>query len=208
MQPLRIAGRGLYCVCKGVAQIEERTVCVLPLIAPDDLRLDLTRAADHVGEGCWIAREKLVQVCLQPAEKRRITDEAVLDDLGKAGPELPGGERREGSGIRQHDGRLMEGANQILAARVVDAGLASNRGIHLRQEGRWHLSIGDAPLIARRREPGHIAHNSAAQGDHRAVPAEAVGHQHVEESRDVRECLVGFAVWQDGFNDVPRAQAL
>ena len=72
------------------------------------------------------------------------------------------GQRAQRVGIRDHRARLMKGADQILAARMIDPGLAAHRGIHLRQQRGGHLHVIDAPLVAGGREAGHVADDPAA----------------------------------------------
>src|SRR3546814_1547242 len=62
----------------------------------------------------FIAREQRGAVRLAPFKERCVVDEAVFDDLGIARPQFA---RRQGSKrarIDEHQGRLMEGADQIL----------------------------------------------------------------------------------------------
>ena len=69
--------------------------------------------------------------------------------------------------IGQHQARLVEGADQVLAPRRIDRRLAADRGIHLRQQGRRNLNEVDAAHVERRRQAGQVAHDTAAQGhDH------------------------------------------
>ena len=83
-------------------------------------------------------------------------------------------------GVADHESRLVERADQVLAAGMVDAGLAADGRIDLREQRGRHLHERDAALVAGRREPGQIAHHPAAEREHRAVATEAVGDQHVE----------------------------
>ena len=78
---------------------------------------------------------------------------------------------------------------RFLPPGVIDAGLAADRGIHLRQQRRRHLHVGDAALVAGGGKPGQIAHHAAAERDDRAIAPEAIGDQHIEETRDGRSVL-------------------
>ena len=82
---------------------------------------------------------------------------AVLDHLGKAGTQFPVGQRGQGVGVRDDGERLIEGADQVLAARMIDPGLAADRGIDLGEQRRRHLHIADAALIAGRGEARDVA---------------------------------------------------
>ena len=62
--------------------------------------------------------------------------------------------------------RLMERADQILAEPVVDAGLAADAGVDLRQQRRRHLDDRDAAQERRRDEADHVADHAAADRHH------------------------------------------
>ena len=65
--------------------------------------------------------------------------------------------------------RLMKRAEQVLALRRIDAGLAADGGIHLRQQRGRHLHEIDAAAQDRRRETGEIADHAAAERDDEIV---------------------------------------
>ena len=74
----------------------------------------------------------------------------------------------------------MERADQVLAAHVIDAGLAADRRIDLRQQRRRHLHEPDPAHEDRRGKPGHVAHDTSAQRDHEALAVGAALDQCVE----------------------------
>ena len=80
----------------------------------------------------------------------------------------------------------MEGADEILAAGMIDRRLAADRGIHLREQRRRHLHEVHAALVAGRDKAGQVADHAAAERQDRAVAREAVGDQYVEYAR--RDC--------------------
>ena len=61
--------------------------------------------------------------------------------------------------------RLVEGADQILAERMVHAHLAADRAVHLRQQRRRHVRHADPTQVGGRREPGGVADDAAADRD-------------------------------------------
>ena len=65
--------------------------------------------------------------------------------------------------------RLVEGADQILALRRVDAGLAADGGIDLRQQRGRHLHEIDAAAQDRGGKAGEIADHAAAERDDEIV---------------------------------------
>ena len=99
-------------------------------------------------------------------------------------------------GIGEHGRGLMKRANEILAAGMIDAGLAADRRVHLGEQRGWHLHEGDAALVTGRGEASHVADHAAAQRDDAGIARETVGDQDVEHARDVRERLVRLAVGQ------------
>ena len=70
--------------------------------------------------------------------------------------------------------RLVKGANQVLAQRVVDADLAAHRAVHLRQKRRRDVHERDAAEKRGGREPRGVANHASADGDEplpRSAPA-------------------------------------
>ena len=61
------------------------------------------------------AGEHVLPVGFQPGEEAGIAEQAVFGDLGIAGAELALRQRVEQRGVGEHQDRLMEGADQILA---------------------------------------------------------------------------------------------
>ena len=100
------------------------------------------------------------------------------------------GKRGERVGIGEHGGGLMKRADEVLAAGMVDAGLAADRRIHLREQRGWNLHERDAALVTGGREAGHVADHAAAQRNDAGIARKAVGDEHVEHARDVGERLV------------------
>jgi hypothetical protein len=63
----------------------------------------------------------------------KIAEYAIFGDLGVTGAKLARRQRVEHRGIGDHQHRLMKRAEQILAMRRVDSGLAADRGVDLGQ---------------------------------------------------------------------------
>ena len=171
----RVVGGALDGMAEGVAEIEQRAVALLAFVARDDVGLDLARALDGMRQRGGIARQQLRGVRFQPVEELAVDDEPVLDDLGEAGAQLAIGQGAERVGIGEHRGGLMKRADEILAARVVDAGLAADRRIHLREQRGRDLHEGDAALVTGGGEAGHVADHAAAERDDAGIAREAVG---------------------------------
>ena len=88
--------------------------------------------------------------------------------------------------------RLVEGADQVLAARGVDAGLAADAGIHLGQQGGRDLHEGQAAQRGGGGEAGEVADHAAAERDHRRAALDAGGQQPVDEA-DIGAGFSGLA---------------
>ena len=67
----------------------------------------------------------------EPLEEGRIPQQAVFEDLSKACPHLAVAETVQNGQVGQHQTRLMERPDQILAARGIDGRLAAHGGVDL-----------------------------------------------------------------------------
>ena len=101
-----------------MAEVEERAVALLGLVAHHDLGLHLAGAADRVQPRLGIAGRERRRVRLQPGEEVGVAEQAVFRHLGIAGAEVARRQRVEQRGVGQHQSRLVEGADQVLAARA------------------------------------------------------------------------------------------
>ena len=71
----------------------------------------------------------------------------------------------------------MKGADQVLAERVVDADLAADRAVHLRQQRRRHVHERDAAQEGRGGKARGVADDAAADGDDGAAAIGAGANQ-------------------------------
>ena len=74
--------------------------------------------------------------------------------------------------VAEHAGRRVERADQVLAGRGVDAGLAADRGVDHAEQRRRYLHHAYAAQPARGDEPGQVGHRAAADTDHRVGTGE------------------------------------
>src|SRR5262249_28529738 len=101
-------------------------------------------------------------------------DDAVLDDLGEAAPELAVGERIERGEVDPDADRLMEDPDHVLAARMVDRDLAADGAVdHGEQGGRDHEE-GQSAGVGSGDEASKIADDPAAHRDNESA---AVGRE-------------------------------
>ena len=184
-------------MAKSVAEIEQGAFTGFPFVGGDDLGLVAARAFDGLAQSGGVARQQRVQMRFQPVQKWAITDQSVLDHLGQTGAQFAVRQGSEGIGVRQHAARLIKRTDHVLAERMIDGGLAADRGIHLGQQRRRNLDEGHAALIAGRREASHVADHPAAESDDRAMPVEALIQQGGENFIQRLQRLVAFAVGQD-----------
>ncbi len=91
----------------------------------------------------------------------------------------------------------MEGADQVLAERGVDAGLAADRAVDLGQQTRRDLHEIDAAQQGRRGKAGQIADDAAAQGDEHRAALDAATEHPFGEPPEMLEVLGFLAGRQD-----------
>jgi hypothetical protein len=90
--------------------------------------------------------------------------------------------------------RLVERPDEVLALRQVDAGLAADRRVDLREQRGRHLQHRDPTPVRRRREAREVADDPAADGDDEVV----AGQRHLgggtPDAREDVHALGGLAV--------------
>ena len=121
----------------------------------------------------------------------------MLDHFGQAGRQLARRQGFQGRSVGDHGARLVEGADHVLAQRVVDARLAADGGIDLRQQGGGHLHEADAAHVAGRRIAGQVADHAAAQRHQGGLAVAFIGQQRVEDLHQAGPVFIFFAVRQD-----------
>jgi len=141
-------------------------------------------------------RRQGAQVLFEPGKKHRVANQADLDDLGESGRELAVGKRIERVGVDNHRARLMERADHVLAERVVHAGLAADRGVHLGEQRGRHLDERDAALVTGGGESGHVADNTPAQRNEGGAPVTMRRKQRIENTVQHLERFVLLAIGQ------------
>ena len=90
--------------------------------------------------------------------------------------------------------RLVEGADQILAERMIDPDLAANRRVHLRQKRRRDVHERDAAQVAGGGESRHVADDAAAEGDERRLAIGVGPDERLVDPRDRLQRLEALAV--------------
>ena len=102
-------------------------------------------------------------------------------------------QRIERGGIDQHQRRLVERADQVLARWRIDRGLAADRTVHLRQQRRRHLHETAAALHDRGGEPHQIADHPAAERDDMVAALDAQREQPIDQPGEAVPALGALA---------------
>ena len=102
----------------------------------------------------------------------------------------------------------MESADHVLAKRVIHAGLAAHRRIHLRKQRGRDLDEWHAALVSGGREAGHVADHTATQGNQRGLAVASIFEQRGENVVQYIEGLVHLAIREQHLHRVPRRQLL
>jgi hypothetical protein len=175
-----------------MAEIEQRPLAVLALVTRDDGSLHPATHRDGVlarGAAC----EQLAPVRLQPGEEAGIAEQAVFDDFGIAGAELPLGQRVEQRGICQHQHRLMKRADEILAVRGIDCGFAADGRVDLRKQRGGNLHIIETAPHEGSGKTGEIADDPAAERHHDIGALDARGNERFANPLEHGEALRALA---------------
>jgi RNA polymerase sigma factor (sigma-70 family) len=194
VQPQPVAADRLEGVGERVAVVQHRPQPrLLALVLLDDVGLQPARPGDDVPHRLRVAPQHRVGVGLLPGEEVRVEDHAVLDHLGQPAPVLALRQRGQGGRVDPDAGRLVEGADEVLGPRVVDADLAADRRIDHRQERRRHHQQRQAAVERRRHEAGQVADDAAADRHDQRAPVRVEVRQPVVQPRRHRQRLLRLA---------------
>ena len=197
-QPVGEAGPRLERMAERVAEVEQHALARFRLVAGDDAGLALHGDGDGVGQRRRVPGEHGRPVLLQPGEIRRRRRADRTWRPPRSPPGTPcGGSVASDVGVGQHQARLMEGADQVLALRRVDAGLAADGGVDLRQQRGRHLHEGHAAAHDAGGEARQIADHAAAERDHADRGARAPSREAFAQPGQGREALRRLAGWED-----------
>ena len=148
-----------------VPEVQDAPRPALAFVLGHHLRLDAAGVGDDRGQRVRLAPDDGGQIARHPLEEAAVGDHAVLDHLVETGPELAAGQGAQHVRVGEDRERLVERADQVLAERMVDADLAADGTVDLREQRSRHVRQGDAPQVGRRRETHHVADHAAADGD-------------------------------------------
>ena len=189
-----ILRHGFQRVSCRVTEVQHSPRARFSFVGRDDRGFDAARFGDDRGQGGRRALENGLPLGRDAVEQRRARGHAVLDDFVQARAELPAGQCRQHQRIDDDGVRLIEGSNQVLAERVVDAHLPADRRVHLRQERRRHVHQRNPPQVRGGSEAGHVADHPAAEGDEGRVALRVRLDERIVDARNRRQMLVALTV--------------
>ncbi len=165
VEELAVVGGRLDGVADGVTEVEDHAQAGLLLVLADDLGLDADAGGDDLLQGGGVSRQDGVAVLLHEAEEGWVADDGGLNGLLQAGAEFGGGESAEKVDVAEDGEGVVEGADEVLAGEEVDAGLAAEGGIDLREERGGQANVADAAHVDGGEEAGDVADDAAAKGE-------------------------------------------
>ena len=189
-----VVGDRLERVPDGVPEVEDAAQPALALVLGDHVGLDAARLDDGRHQHGRLPRQHGLRLARQQVEEVAAGDHPVLHDLVQSRAKLAprqGGQRQR---VGHHEHRLVERADQVLAERMVDADLAADRAVYLRQQRRRHVHQGDAAQEAGRGKAGGVADDAATDGNHGAAAVGAALDERVVDARHRGQRLVALAV--------------
>jgi hypothetical protein len=148
---------------------------VSPGIGGDDRGFDRDGGGDDRGEGVEVAGDEARSVASNAVEQGRIGERGVFDGFGEAGAGLAGGQGGEVGGVDEDPAGLVKGTDEVLAVGQVDAGLAADAAVDLREHGGGHERPGQAAEQGGGDESGDVADDAAAERDDGGVAVDAGG---------------------------------
>ena len=176
-QAVAVAGRGLQRVSEGMAKVQQGAVALLGFVALDDIGLHAHRMAHRRLTCAPVASRQRRTVRFEPCEIVRVAQQPVFDDLAIAGQKIARRHCVEHLDIGQHQTGLMERADQVLALRAVDPGLAAHRTVDLCQKRGRDLHETHAPAQDRGGEPDQITDHAATKGNHNIAALDLLRQQ-------------------------------
>ena len=156
-----------------MAEVQNRPKVSLVLVDRHHPGLQARALVDDAQQQLLVAREHTIGLPFEQFEEPRREDRAGLHHLGEAGAILALRQRQERPDVGEHEARLVEGPDEVLAAREVDRRLATDRRVDLRDEGRRNLREGDAAQPGGGGEAGDVAHHAAAERQQRTTALDA-----------------------------------
>ena len=172
-------------VPEGVPVVEHLPLPGLAQVGGDHARLDRDRPLDELAGVRAAGPGRALRVRRDEAQDLAVRDEPGLDDLGEARHVVAAVEGFQRRQVGEHPGGRVERADQVLARRDVDRGLAADRRVDHAEQRRRHVDDGHAAQPGRGGEPGEVGRRSPADADHAVGPGhlgDSASHDHSRAS--------------------------
>lgn len=138
-----------------------------------------------------IAGEQRAHVISVPS-RRRPLNYRVLDDLTPTGSKLSFWQRPQKIGVDNHQLRLQECADQVLARPVINPRFAADAAVDRREQAGRDLHEANAAQDCRGNETGQIAHDATTERDNDITPFDPIPKHPVVELAGRVEALAPF----------------
>jgi hypothetical protein len=168
----RVPGGALERVGERVPQVEVGANAGLQRVRADDVGLhaDAVGHEPRPGGGGEVGRQTHGRCGeAERVAPRRVDQQRVLVELDRPLAQHGRRQRAERPDVGDDHPGLPEGADEVLAGREVEAGLAADGGVHHGEQGGRHLHERDAAQPRGRDEAGEVADHAAAHGAHPRV---------------------------------------
>ena len=203
-QPVRISGPRFKGMAECMAEIEQSAVARFCFVTRDNCRFCFDTRFDGVRKRRAAIGKHPLPVLLEPAEKLRVAEKPILGNFGVTGTHFARRQRGQHISIGDDEAWLMEHANQIFALRRVDACLAADRRIDLRQKRSRDLNEADPASQNACCKSSQIANDAAAEWHNDVAAFEVHFEKFLTQRPKFAEAFGGFARLQ---NDRTRDQS-
>lgn len=181
---------GLDGVADGMAEIQEGAGAGgFVLILFHDASLDGRVSGEEFAAGFLFSDVELFDL----VEHRRIANGGMFDDFCEAFAEDAGREVGECLRVGEDKPWLVEGTEEVLAFRGVDAGLSADGGVDLGDDGSGDLDEGDTAKEDGSHEASEVADDAASKGDNERLSVVVMLDEGAAEALDILHGLGGFA---------------
>jgi hypothetical protein len=193
MEESAVVESGFEGVGEGVAEVEEHAFAGFVFVAGNDGGFDADGGENDALQESRIAMGDRSQVAGEEREQGGIADEGALDTFGEAGAEFSRGESGEGGGVGEDGARRMDAAEEIFSFGKIDAGLATDGGVNLREECSGEGYVVHAALIDGGEKSGEVGDDASAECDQHGIAMGAGAGELGGEALDGCEGFVAFA---------------
>ncbi len=182
---------------EGVAEVEEHAFAGFVFVAGDDGGFDADGGEDdalqefRIAMGC--GSEDGFAMTGEEREQGGIADEGALNTFEEAGAEFAWRESGERGGVGEDGARRMDAAEEIFAFGKIDAGLATDGCVDLREKRGGERDVVNAALIDGGEKSGEVGDDASAEWDQHGIAMGAGAGELGGEALDGGEGFVAFA---------------